>query len=651
MNWKLARILTPLALAVTLSAQIYNPKLLRDGQPDSTNLPQFVQTIYRDAGARTQREKAAAIWRFFLTDGRYVKPGFWYHIAGWSYEEPTGEVLDPMKLLNSYGFGLCYHIAPLLEAAFEAGGFEDARCWFLTGHTVAEVFYGGSYHYFDSDMMGYNVAGQGSFRGKPVVNVRALERDRNIILGKLEGPNEVIPGAVDNPWYPADVQARAMGDLADLFATTKDNYVYPSTRYAPGHSMDFVLRRGEKLIRFFEPEEPGLFYLPYKFDGAQWTEFPREISQYHIRTADGPRSQKDNRSWATGRIEYTPPKKIDTDVTVIDMPSPYVIIDAQFKLNLELAGAQSNVTVETSIDGGRRWQPAGERRGPFNGGWTFEPAVLASSEHGKKTAVSGTYGYRVRITKRNAGISRAEFISRIQVNPRSLPAIRPGENEFVYSAASPVEKVEIPAPLDMAPGQNLNLISHEGQAYLQPAAGKTGEVIYALDAGGRELQGIDAGARFITIRGGLAPNKLTAETRHVARDTAEGTASLSWSTQPDGPFRELWHSEDHLHWRDGDHIDRTLLWPEVFRQVRDLPPGTKRVYVKMQSRGPASDSIRLAVYAAAAQPTGTLTVGQVWTEGGVTRSHVETMGAETRDHRFTVKAGANVRNRSITLSN
>jgi hypothetical protein len=65
-------------------------------------------------------------------------------------------VLDPIKLLNNYGFGLCYHIAPLLEAVFKAGGFEDARVWFLTGHTVAEVFYKGTYRYFNSDMMGYN---------------------------------------------------------------------------------------------------------------------------------------------------------------------------------------------------------------------------------------------------------------------------------------------------------------------------------------------------------------------------------------------------------------------------------------------------------------------------------------------------------------
>jgi hypothetical protein len=220
-------------LASCAMAQVYSPLVLREGQPDPTNLQRFVSTIYRNAGAQTPRQKAEAIWRFFLTDGRFVKPGFWYHIAGWAYEEPTGEVLDPLKLLNSYGFGLCYHIAPLLEAAFEAGGFEDARVWFLTGHTVTEVFYDGGYHYFDSDMMGYNVAGA-DYRNKPVASVRQMERDNSIMLAKLISPKRVKGGSVDNPWYPADVRAAAMTDLAGVFTSTSDNYLFPETRYSLG---------------------------------------------------------------------------------------------------------------------------------------------------------------------------------------------------------------------------------------------------------------------------------------------------------------------------------------------------------------------------------------------------------------------------------
>jgi hypothetical protein len=311
------------------------------GQPDTTDLKRFASTIVGNAGAKTPHQRAEAIWRFFLTDGRFVKPGFWYHIAGWAYEEPAGEVLDPLKLLNSYGFGLCYHIAPLLEAVFEAAGFSDARVWFLTGHTVAEVYYDGAYHYFDSDMMGYNVPGVGPFEGKPVASVRQLEQDGSIILGKMSGPRTVKNGTVDTPWYPADVRAAAMEGLAGLFTSTKDNYVFPFTRFSAGHDMSFVLRPGEKLVRFFEPEAPSLFYLPYKFDGKQWSEFPEEIPRYGIRTADGPRSQKDHRTWATGRIEYSPPVIPDDRELLIEMPSPWVIIDAQFAVDEKHATAES----------------------------------------------------------------------------------------------------------------------------------------------------------------------------------------------------------------------------------------------------------------------------------------------------------------------
>ena len=145
---------------IEAAAQVYSPVITKQGQVDATNLKTLARDIYVQANARTPREKAEAIWRFFFTDGRFVKPGFWYHIAGWAYEEPRGEVLDPMKLIHSYGFGLCYHVAPLLEAVWDAGGFEHARVWFLTGHTVAEVFYDGAYHYFDSDMMGYQLRRQ-----------------------------------------------------------------------------------------------------------------------------------------------------------------------------------------------------------------------------------------------------------------------------------------------------------------------------------------------------------------------------------------------------------------------------------------------------------------------------------------------------------
>ncbi len=642
------KLMVALLFGALLRAQVYSPKLLRENQPDTSDLAAFANAIYTGAHAETPRQKAQAIWRFFLTDGRFVEPGFWYHIAGWTYEEPTGEVLDPIKLINSYGFGLCYHIAPLLAATFRAGGFADARTWFLTGHTVTEVFYEGKYHYYDSDMMGYNVPGEGHFFGKPVSSVRDLEQNRDIILGKLRAPDKVKPEVVDDPWYPADVRASAMKGLAELFTTTSDNYLFPEARYATGHSMDFVLRPGEKLVRYFEPEEPGLFYLPYKFDGTRWTEFPQELSEYAIRTPDGPRSQKDARRWATGRIEYEPEGLPDDSVVTIEMPSPYVIIDAQFTLNARL-GAASSLRVETSTDSGATWQPAGELHGPHAGAWQIEPQVLAKTAHGRLTAVSGSYGYLVRISKGgDVQPGAARFVSRIQLNPRSLPTLQAGGNPMHFTTALPLRRVQLNATLASAPVKDLRLVTEHGQSFLVPITGKTGVMNYTLESAGSELASFEVGARFLNLKNHLAPDKLTAETRPTAVTTQDGVASIGWALTPEGPFQTIYRTTAKLQWLDSDPIDRLLQWPEAFRQVT-LPAGTTRVYVRIVSDGPAIDHIRLAHYVRSAPPSGKLQITQVWKEGADRREHTEFIEAAEKHHEFNIHAAGDVRNQSITF--
>ena len=127
-----------LALSFVAPAQVFGPFLRRRGDIDASSATALARSVCERAKARTDREKAEAIWRFFLTDGRFVEPGFWYHIAYWSYEEPGGELLDVSKLLNSYGFGLCYQIAPVLQAVWQAAGLH-ARVWFYRTHRRGSV--------------------------------------------------------------------------------------------------------------------------------------------------------------------------------------------------------------------------------------------------------------------------------------------------------------------------------------------------------------------------------------------------------------------------------------------------------------------------------------------------------------------------------
>jgi hypothetical protein len=641
------RRLATLVLTATLAAQaqVYSPHILKQGQPDPWDLAGLAQGIYQKAGATTPRQRAEAVWRFFLTDGRFVEPGFWYHIAGWAYEEPGGEVLDPIKLVNSYGFGLCYQIAPLLEAVWKAGGFEDARVWFLTGHTVAEVFYDGGYHYFDSDMMGYNPVAGGR-----VASVRELEQDGSIILGKMRGPREVATAAVSSPWYPADVRAGAMDGLAELFTTSRDNWLFPFKRAPRGHTMDFVLRPGERMTLNFQPERDDLFYLPYKFNGSEWVEFPQEIAQYGIRTPDGPRSQKDARRWATGRLEYDVPVTGE-GAQVIEVRSPYVIIDARFTIEAQLRTAGDRCTVETSADGGRTWTPAASRHGPRSGVWKVEPATLTRSAHGRRTAVSGLYTYHVRISRTaGAALRRVLLVTRFQLNPRTLPALENGRNALAFSQGAAMLRREA---VSLTPGHTAaaTLSTVGGQYLWTPRPGATAELLYRLDAS-PSFAAIEAGARFLDLRAGLAPDKFTAEARPIAAPaaSADAAASIAWSATAGGPFATLWEYEPRLEWRDGIAVERVLRWPEVDRRVT-FPRTVPQVWVRYRFRGMAMDSARLAAETPAAESRSVLNITHQWTENGRPRAFTRRVrpGARYVPYVVETRRGARIGNRAIVL--
>jgi hypothetical protein len=668
MRCTLALWLALIGLPDLLRGQVYSPQVLLKDQIDSSDLHALAEGIFAHARAVTPRQKAEAIWRFFLTDGRFVAPGFWYHIAGFAYEEPKGEVLDPLKLLNSYGFGLCYHIAPVLQAVYRAGGFEDARVWFLTGHTVTEVFYEGGYHYFDSDMMGYNTIGKGNSKTLPVASVQEIAADGDIILAKIKS------GAVDSPWYPADVAAGAIPDLVKVFTTTADNWLFPFTRYEQGHTMDFVLRPGERMIRSFEPEQMRS-RLPYKLAGNRWLEFPEAVDDPRL----GPASRKDGRQWATGQLEYQPPLsdskafyavrnlrlpdsaasqqsmvRLEPDkpaVAVFDVQSPYVLIDAQFSMDLSLAGPGSSATVETSADNGLTWELAAQLPGPHQGVWNTVAKVLARSPNGRLNAIAGKYGYLVRFTlagpDSGASMQNVRIASRFQLNPRSLPALSKGRNDLIYRPGPQRTRRPIPVPLDQAARiasefVNVRYVVEADNGMLLPEPGKPASIVFELSLpDGETIAGFDVGGRFLDLRDGLAPEKLTAEVRATAlagdKSDSQVGASLEWSTSPAGPFTALWQYDPALRWNDGKPVKQVLRWPEVDRQVRDLPADAGKVYVRYRLKEVALDDIRLAVIAAPQTTASALEVTHVWTEKGKQYSHVERIVNPAAEHSYIIQ--------------
>jgi hypothetical protein len=419
-----------------------------------------------------------------------------------------------------------------------------------------------------------------------------------------------------------------------------------------GHSMAFVLRPGERLIRYFRPERDDRFYLPYQCGTRGWSEFPREIAAYNIRTSDGPRSQKDSRVWGTGAIEYRPPLDGSTDQR-FQVRSPYVIIGAAFQLGAKLAQGQS-VSISTSSDGGQTWDAAGELHGPYDGTWRAEPAVLTRSPHGTHSVVSGLYDYRLRLESTAAAhVSDLLLVTRIQLNPRTLPEMKPGRNEFEYAAGAP----QVRDTMAITPSRvneiahstkNARYVSDGAQGYWTAAHEGLAEFIFRVEGDGSlPIVAVDAGGRFLDLGGGLAPDKFTAEVRKVAPVPARHpAASIAWSASPNGPYQVVWEYREP-EWRDGDAISRVLRWPEVDRRID--PGGRREIYVRYRFEDLAIDSFRLARTTPSPAASSELRITHLWHENGVSRQETRRIppGATTFRYSVDAQTGAQIVNDAL----
>jgi hypothetical protein len=515
-------------------------------------------------------------------------------------------------------------------------------------------------------MMGYSTVGDGSVWSSPVASVQQIAEQPSILTGKLLAPKVTRAGAVDFPWYPADVRADAIDGLAELFSSRADNYVYSSSRYSSGHTMDFVLRPGERMIRYYESNQQSPRYLPYKDVDNKWDEFPKNVGEI-LMVRNGPRSEKDERRWSTGKLEYRPDTaaqkraltpEAKTPTWVYRVSSPYVLIDAKFLMELNLA-SDAHLQVDTSVDDGHTWTSATQVAGPLVGQKSFTPATTTQTEHGRRSAISGTYGYLLRLRLDGKGdadaVQNLLINSDFEFNPRTLPELLPGTNRLDVRTAS-LERFEMPvhaasAKLFAKAARNLTYQDDHGQGYLKNEDGKVGELLFHVSHhDGGDLQEVDAGGRFLDLRGGLAPDKLTAEVRPIApwpkNADAKPSASIAWSRSETGPWTTLWELPAETVWPDSIRVPQQLRWPEVDRKI--AVAGEEDVFIRYQFQNIALDDIRLATARQPLQAEGRLRITHCWAEGRDTRAFTTTIEPST-SHSYEVKVSAEASPRPLSL--
>ena len=341
-------------------------------------------------------------------------------------------VRDPVKTINVHPIGNCLTLGPAMAGVMRGMGIGQTRAIVMPGykHVAAEVFYAGQWHYLDLDLRAVFRQADGSLASME-------QAQTNPLLWK--GPNGPL-------FFPLD----RLEEVQKVYRQEKVQYQHgPSTS---GHTMDYILRRGETLTRWWKPQ------------GGRWhhhTSYHRNQSLRSI-IEKRPRGLKSKHPSFTihthgnGRFVYRPNltrasvdfddgvyatanvSPVNTGLTlnepgegyaIFEVRTPYIIVPrvGELETTKDDRGASvvkmeaNGVSVSLSLDNGISWQNLANQQGK----------TLDLTRY-----VGGTYGYLLKLALKGqpeeAAVQSLEIITWVQVHPASLPSLRKGTNKMVY---------------------------------------------------------------------------------------------------------------------------------------------------------------------------------------------------------------------------
>ena len=218
---------------------IVTPWVEVSGGTDFRSIPALLASP-RFAG-KTGQELAVAIWEFMVDPEEGI-----YHFWTPLERGHNRKVTDPLKLLNVFGWCLCGTNANIMADLFRQVGLPDGRAVHINGHVVPEAFYDDAWHLLDADL-------RACHRKHPphqeqIASVAELVADPTLVTDQ-QNPSQ--------PYYLPDRPAAKMADLYECEPHAAPLYAEHA------HTMDFVLRPGERLVRNTDNEGKWIWFADY----------------------------------------------------------------------------------------------------------------------------------------------------------------------------------------------------------------------------------------------------------------------------------------------------------------------------------------------------------------------------------------------------
>lgn len=376
----------------------------REGAIDTSSVPAMVKSIIKPS--MSDREKAQAIWQFTTTY-------FSHSVPSW---EAANRLDNPVRLINSYGYGFCDEFAAINAALWEAAGLKS-RYWFLGGHTVSEVYYEGGWHLYDSDAKEYWLNERGEVAG-----VEELAQNPALILKKADRLG----------FLATDIEAAKM---AALFQDERRRIV-PKPYFDNTGELAINLRQNETMIFDLVEKNPA-YALPY--DGDK--------KNYPFRCANGeivysPSLKDYSKLFPEDNVvksEFKPRlRPYDSNRPaefIVPVESPYIILGASLRVDYTRKDEKDRLEIAVSTDGGRNWEEVWQAQGVGNRQETVAVKQLDGTTRGQ-----ALYGYllkfRIVSPAGKSGFNGFSLRTRFQFNPETMPRLTSGKNTIYIRTKS-----------------------------------------------------------------------------------------------------------------------------------------------------------------------------------------------------------------------
>ncbi len=511
---RLATVLFLLPIAASASADVLCPRVTSEHNADVTDLKRFRQ--FHEWKNKKDEALAIAIWQYLC--GR--ETGLFHMNTVNDGPDPWGEystVRDPVKLMNIYNVGYCGIFGPTLDGVFQGVGFEKGRAFGVSGwnHCTTEVWYNGGWHYLDLDVRGALMKPDGT-----IASLAEAQTHRDLW---------VDPQRRIEPFFPKD------RNKARVFEIYRDSRIDNFYRwFQMGHVMDFRLRQGETLTRWWRPqggrwhhleaynkgfvrnllEKDPIGYKSNHSDFSIWTQgnglwhYEPNLTDASSDFADGVHSVMNLEPGSEGLKRITP----GIGEAVFEVFTPWIIVPRVNNLDDESDDAEASivtldvarpVSVLVSLDHGKTWKEV-TTVGTGNGSVDLTESV------------KGTYGFLLKLQatgQANETVLRAMTIRTwVQVAPISLPRLASGVNKCRYDIGDRYGKPTRPMFVlpNVADPYDLNkyvVDMPEDYDLERKTARIRGDVILKLEAPeGAAIDWFTAGACFTTHQNQAAKN-------------------------------------------------------------------------------------------------------------------------------------------------